>query len=61
MAKSGRELTLRTGSALSATAARCFVAAVEARCPPAEKPITPMRFGAIEYLAAFARTYCRAR
>ena len=45
MAKSGR----------FASQVKC-VAAVEARCPPAEKPMTPTRAVSTPHPAAFART-----
>ena len=54
MAKSGRQLSLSIGSAASALPASKCVAAVEARCPPAEKPQTPIRFGSMPCSFALA-------
>lgn len=47
---------------LSEYAAHCaggalsrFIAAMEARCPPAERPMMPMRSGSMWYFSAWAR------
>ena len=56
MAKSGRHETRSTGSAASGLPSSKCVAAVEARCPPAEKPQTPTRFGSTPKSLALART-----
>src|ERR1017187_1660609 len=50
---------VRTAAA-AAPASKC-VPAVEARCPPAEKPMIPMRSGSRRYSAALERTVRMAR
>ena len=59
--KSGRELARSIGSALDAFPASKCVPVVDARCPPAEKPITPNRFGSMLHSAARARAMRIAR
>ena len=41
--------------AVGLPASKCVIS-VEARCPPAEEPITPIRAGSMPILAASART-----
>jgi hypothetical protein len=59
--KSGRELTRSTGSAASALPASKCVPAADARCPPAEKPMMPMRSGSSFHILPLARTVRMAR
>ena len=61
MARSGRQLSRSIGSAASGLPASKWVAAVEARWPPAEKPRTPTRFGSSPHSLARARTVRIAR
>src|SRR5262249_9678339 len=60
MAKSGRQPWRSIGSSASGLPSSNCVAAVEARCPPAEKPMMPTRFGSTPYIVALARTVRRA-
>ena len=54
--KSGLELIRSTGSgALGSPPSKC-VPTVDARCPPAEKPMMPIRCGSIPNLTALKRT-----
>ena len=56
-----RSLGHSTGSDASGLPASKCVAAVDARCPPAENPHTPTRLGSVPWSFAFARTYRMAR
>ena len=56
MIRSGRELRRSTGSSASGLPALKWVPAVEARCPPAEKPMMATRPGSTFHFAALART-----
>ena len=58
---SGRELARSMGSAFDAFPASKCVPAVDARWPPAEKPITPSRRGSTFHSATRARTVRIAR
>src|SRR5262249_35849010 len=61
MAKSGRQLARSIASSASGLPSSKWVAAVEARWPPAEKPQIPRRCGSRFHSFARARTVRRAR
>ena len=56
MPRSGRELCRSIGSAASGLPASKWVSSVEARWPPAEEPMMPMRLGSSFHSPARART-----
>ena len=58
---SGRELCRSIGSAAFVSPESKCVSKVDARCPPADEPMMPTRFGSIFQAVARARTNRIAR